>query len=118
MEAVIEIQKKITKTQCSHCGDLCANRNWEIGKEIFCCGGCKIVFEILHEHKLEQFYKLNENAGTSRKDLESDNYEYLDDPSIIEKFITHKQGSELIVWLSLPSIHCSSCLWLQKTEFQ
>ena len=112
MEAILETRKAITKTQCSHCGDDCIGQRWKIEDKIFCCGGCKLVFEILHEHKLERFYTLNDNAGVSRKESRSQTYEYLDDPSIIEKFISHKQGSELIVWLSLPSIHCSSCLWL------
>ena len=35
---------------CFHCGDDCRDDSISIGDRIFCCNGCKTVYEILAKH--------------------------------------------------------------------
>src|SRR5438552_1563911 len=48
---------------CCHCGTACRSGGISDGNRVFCCQGCRAVFEILRAAGLEGFYQLNENAG-------------------------------------------------------
>jgi len=52
---------------CFHCGDNCNNAVVAFDEKIFCCNGCKMVYSILHEQKLTQFYDLEEKPGGSQR---------------------------------------------------
>jgi len=112
MEVVLEDIDIASKLQCKHCGDTCVSDRWKRGSDIFCCNGCKTVFEIINDNELDFFYQLNSHAGISRNGIALTNYEYLDDPILVDKLASYVKDSNITVWLHLPSIHCSSCLWL------
>jgi hypothetical protein len=40
------------KISCFHCGDLCIDENIHLDNKVFCCNGCKAVYEILNDHEL------------------------------------------------------------------
>jgi len=102
-----------TALACFHCGETCTDRDIESLGKHFCCQGCKMVFEILEEHKLSTYYDLNGKPGTNRRILpRKDKYAFLDDPAIASKLIRFSEGSQSKIILSLPQIHCSSCLYL------
>ena len=67
---------------CYHCGDNCGQSALIFEDKSFCCSGCKMVYTILSENGLSNFYKLNENAGLSQKEYKTNlQYDYLDNES-------------------------------------
>jgi P-type Cu+ transporter len=103
-------ETKKPKTQCYHCGDDC-NEIVEVDKHIFCCHGCKTVYELLRDHEMGLYYQLSEKPG-SKQNSASKDFSYLDEAKIRSHFVEFEEDNTTIVRLALPSIHCSSCIWL------
>ena len=51
-------------------------------------------------------------AGTKPRKERADQFAFLDLPEIQDRFIQFKNDQQIKVTLSLPSIHCSSCIYL------
>ena len=98
-------------TNCFHCGDPCIDTVIEHKEKTFCCHGCKTVFDILHESDLEYYYDLDANPGISPQEIEG-KFDFLDNASIVEKLLEFDNGTTQIVSFLIPSIHCSSCIWV------
>jgi P-type Cu+ transporter len=96
--------------ECDHCGEVCLSDKVEVEKYNFCCIGCKTVFELLNSHNLDQYYELERRPGSTIKQIED--YVFLDNEEIIEKFTSFKNEEMSKVSFSIPQIHCSSCIWL------
>ena len=99
---------------CFHCGQPIEKERIAFDEKLFCCNGCKSVYEILHVNNLSNFYELNKNAGT-RPDENSTQYDYLDTPEIFEKVTDFSEGNASLVTFKIPVIHCSSCIWLLES---
>lgn len=98
---------------CFHCGTECNTNNIAIDDKLFCCDGCKLVYEILDKNGLCNYYELQSHPGLSQiKPLRNDKYAYLDNEQIAEKLYKFTDGNITIVTLYLPAVHCSSCMWL------
>ena len=100
-----------TKTHCSHCGDVCTSDSITIEQHTFCCQGCKMVYQIIHDNGLEDYYKYAETPGVKEEGLEL-TYEYLDNASILDRLLSFREGGMARISLHLPQIHCSACLYL------
>lgn len=96
---------------CFHCGNPCGSDSVHYNNKSFCCNGCKTVFQIFKDHNLDYYYELEAGAGQS-PNLDDDKYDYLDDPNIAEKLLDFQDGIHHVVNLSIPQIHCSSCIWV------
>lgn len=81
----------------------------------FCCNGCKSVYQILNQHRMQQYYTIMEAPGlkpaTEARPL-SRKYAWLDSTEVLDKLIDFRQDDLSRVTLFIPSIHCSSCIWL------
>ncbi len=100
-------------TNCYHCGENCNNNKIRLEEKVFCCDGCKLVYEILNENNLCTYYDLNENPGLSQKiKVRENKFSFLDDNQIQQKLIQFTDGKQTHVTFYLPQMHCSSCLWL------
>ncbi|MCB0698902.1 MAG: heavy metal translocating P-type ATPase metal-binding domain-containing protein [Chitinophagaceae bacterium] len=98
---------------CYHCGTECATDKIFIDDKLFCCDGCKLVYEIINENGLCNYYELQSHPGLSQiKGTRSDKYAYLDNEEIAGKLYKFTDGNNTIVTFYLPSVHCSSCMWL------
>ena len=96
---------------CFHCGDPCVDGVITHQNEAFCCHGCKTVFEILHDHDLSYYYDLDTSPGTAPT-AAAEKFDYLDDQTIVDKLLSfNEQGTQVVSFL-IPSIHCSSCIWI------
>lgn len=102
----------MTEKDCFHCGDEIIGKPIVYNDHEFCCNGCKGVYQLLSENNLGEFYQLEKNAGTRPSANSSDKYNYLDVESIRAKFIEFEEGESARINLHLPSIHCSSCIYL------
>lgn len=99
--------------KCIHCGEDCGKYPiiWE--DKPFCCNGCKTVYQLLHEKKMYTYYEMENNPGVRVDEHEfGSKFAYLDDQTIIDKLLEFNDGDFSKITLYIPSIHCSSCIWL------
>lgn len=99
--------------KCYHCGDFCKDDIIHAHEKVFCCEGCKLVFEILDENNLCNYYNLNSTPGTKEKqDKQSGQFDFLDDEKVKQQLISFTDGTITNITFFIPQIHCSSCIWL------
>lgn len=101
---------------CYHCGLPCPDVSHAVGDHVFCCQGCRTVYEVLTEHGMQQYYALSQQPGTPPSDTSSSHvvgrFAYLDDDQLQTQLLDFNDGSTARVTLKLPQIHCASCVWL------
>ena len=108
-----------TQLICYHCGETCSDGSIVKDDKYFCCEGCKLVFEVLEENNLCTYYNLNEAPGSSKREKQpGKRYDYLDDPEISDKLIEFKNDQLVKLTFFIPSIHCSSCIWLLENLYK
>ena len=104
---------------CFHCGDSCDREHIVFDGKDFCCNGCKTVYEILNQNDLCSYYDLEQNPGISLKSKKfDDKYAYLDNEEITHLILDFKDGEKAKVTFYIPSIHCSSCIWLLENLYK
>lgn len=96
---------------CFHCGDPCLDVEILHCEKSFCCHGCKTVFDILHDNDLTYYYDIQKNPGISPKEI-AGKYDFLENAVIVEKLLEFNDSNTQIVSFLIPSIHCSSCIWI------
>lgn len=105
---------RTTRELCFHCGQSIDKERIEFDKKIFCCQGCKSVYEILNMNNLGNFYELNKRSGI-RPDEDLSQFDFLDTVEIFEKITDFSEGNTSLVTFKIPVIHCSSCIWLLES---
>jgi Cu+-exporting ATPase len=108
-----------TENSCTHCGSDCGKNPFRLNENIFCCNGCLQVYQLLNEHKLNQYYTLAkvpgikvESAGYSNK------YAFLDKAEVQEKIFEFHENDIAKATFYIPSIHCISCIWLLENLYK
>src|SRR5690606_24914466 len=114
----MELQLTQQKISCQHCGDQCTDRSIYIDKYIFCCEGCKTVYEILQENDLCTYYDIDSKPGLKIKFRSDERYAYLDNEEIVSSLIDFRENGIAAVHFFIPSIHCSSCIWLLEKLYK
>ncbi len=72
-----------------------------------------MVFQILNQQDLCDYYKLNKAPGISQRiKVRKDKFAFLDDEKIQAKLILFRDDKQVHVTFYLPQMHCSSCLYL------
>ncbi|MBN8703127.1 MAG: heavy metal translocating P-type ATPase metal-binding domain-containing protein, partial [Bacteroidetes bacterium] len=105
-----QLKNKLT---CFHCGDDCKEMPIQVEQKYFCCEGCKTVYEILNKNDLCEYYNLSENPGIAQKvKIKPNQFSYLENTEVSTKLIHFKNDTEAHVSFYLPTMHCSSCIWL------
>ncbi|MFY7963358.1 MAG: heavy metal translocating P-type ATPase [Chitinophagaceae bacterium] len=108
-----------TSIKCFHCGEDCNSNEIIIASKYFCCDGCKMVYEILNQSGLCNYYEINSTPGNNQKQqIREGKFAFLDDKKIQESLITFKDDNTTHVTFYLPQIHCSSCLWLLENLYK
>src|SRR5665213_1296483 len=98
---------------CFHCGEGCNDEEVHFDERVFCCHGCKLVYEILKENNLGTYYDYHTHPGVSqKKNNTSERFGFLDDKTIRQKLINFTDGNTTTITFNIPQIHCSSCIWL------
>lgn len=114
----MKIQPVQHKIPCQHCGDLCADNSIRLGEHVFCCEGCKTVYEILQENDLCTYYDIDAKPGLKIKYRSDERYAYLDTEEVISSLIDFRENGIATVHFFIPSIHCSSCIWLLEKLYK
>ena len=105
----IEVKEQLV---CYHCGQACDEQEFKSEDKIFCCYGCRTVYEILNENNLCEYYSYESTPGVNLKQVSEETYAYLDETSIRKKLLTFNSDSFAKVEFFVPSVHCISCIWL------
>lgn len=97
---------------CYHCGDTCTGNHPRQDEKDFCCQGCLVVYDLLSRNGMGEYYTYEERPGISKNKISQKNYDFLDEPNVIEKLLEFREGNKAKISFVLPQIHCSSCIWL------
>ncbi|GBE30478.1 MAG TPA: HAD family hydrolase [Bacteroidetes bacterium] len=98
---------------CDHCGLECRDDSHTLGEKVFCCAGCKKVYELLHANEMCAYYNLTDQPGvTPFADDSGLKYGYLDDPEIQKQLLEFSDGDISKITFTIPSMHCAACIWL------
>ena len=104
--------------KCIHCGEDCGSHPVMWDDKPFCCHGCKTVYQILNEKKLDKYYEIQPMSGIKIEQANVGNkYAYLDLDEIKEKLLGFSDGDISKVTLFIPTIHCASCIWLLENLY-
>lgn len=106
-ENKIEIELK-----CFHCGENCSSADINIGDKVFCCSGCRTVYEILDQNDLCDYYSIDDNPGITQNKSSHRNYDFLNDADLKKTLIDFTNGEITSTTFSIPQMHCSSCIWI------
>src|SRR5690606_7308650 len=99
------------QSSCFHCGDTCSTDTITSDNKLFCCQGCKTVYEILSESELTCYYDMQSSPGAIPKEIKG-KYDFLSQQNIIDKLVEFNDNKTQIVTLYIPHVHCSSCIWI------
>lgn len=98
---------------CSHCGADCGKNPVVHADQLFCCNGCRTVYQLLNEHRLTQYYSLEKTPGIKVEELTyHSKYAFLDKEEVQTKLYEFREGDTARVTFYIPVIHCISCIWL------
>ncbi len=105
-------------TPCFHCGTDCTEATKLVfDQKDFCCNGCKTVFEILNESDLTSYYDFEKTPGKIPEEIQG-KYDYLKNKDIVTKLLEFDSDTTSIITLSIPFIHCSSCIWILENLYK
>lgn len=109
---VVEIQEA-TRTICFHCGDPCAEEHRvHLGKD-FCCQGCEVVYDLLNEAGLCDYYGMGPQPGVKQTDpVGGQRVELFDLEEVRSRLVEFSEDGITRVRFHVPQMHCSSCIWL------
>ncbi|WEK33870.1 MAG: heavy metal translocating P-type ATPase metal-binding domain-containing protein [Candidatus Pseudobacter hemicellulosilyticus] len=107
---VVKSREQLT---CYHCGEQCQTSSIQAAEKQFCCEGCRMVYQLLNQNGLCDYYSLNDKPGINqRQTTRKDKFNFLEDTTIQQKLIHFSSEERMHVTFYLPAIHCSSCLYL------
>jgi Cu+-exporting ATPase len=105
-------------TKCYHCGNDCDNHPILFEERHFCCEGCKTVYQLLSKNNLCDYYGYDQFPGVTQNNTHNPSFEALSNPEVEATFIDFKNNDIAKVTFFVPSIHCSSCLWLLENLYR
>lgn len=103
------------ETGCHHCGLPVRHEGLTYDGKAFCCAGCKTVYDILNRNDLCAYYSLDASPGITAPHPPGNRYAYLDDPEVSARLKDFSDGTTSSVNLFIPTMHCSSCVWLLES---
>jgi Cu2+-exporting ATPase len=101
--------------KCDHCGLPVPAGLVEDGAELqFCCNGCRVAYEVIHEHGLDGYYdiKARIEAPEQAAQRSGKSFAEFDDPAFHELYCRALPSGLATVELYLEGVHCAACVWL------
>lgn len=100
---------------CAHCGDSVPKGLIDGASQLhFCCSGCRIVYEVIHQCGLDRYYTLisTSESSTRRAEISDRHFGEMDDPTFHRLYVKSLAAGVAQVELFLPAAHCAACVWL------
>lgn len=105
--------KTLITVTCYHCGDPCAEEHRVHLGHDFCCQGCEVVYDLLNESGLCDYYTMGDRPGVKQAStLDEPRTELFELAEVREKLVEFDEGGIVRVRFHIPQMHCSSCIWL------
>lgn len=105
--------KTLTKVTCYHCGDPCADDHRLHDGKDFCCHGCQVVYDLLNEAGLCEYYSLEKQPGVKQgNSVDEQRLELFTLPEVRERLVEFTEAGITRARFRIPQMHCSSCIWL------
>jgi len=101
-----------TQLKCTHCGAAADVDPIVAGEAVFCCEGCHTVYDILNQNNLCDFYALSDDAAVSLKGQKEIPWSLEELNLMASDFTVFENEGRRTVLFHIPSMHCSSCIWL------
>jgi Cu+-exporting ATPase len=112
-------QEVAEKHSCYHCGEDLKDEVIYLDEHEFCCEGCSVVYDLLKENDLCDYYAIDGSQGISPGSSFFDGkYDYLDLPEVTAKILEFTDGKLSCVNWHIPKMHCSSCIWLLEQLYR
>lgn len=109
------VENDSAKQQCDHC-DLPVPRSLVDPQADlqFCCGGCRVAYETIHDCGLEAYYDVrNRMAGEQQPAAGKINtYAAYDTEAFQAKHVDQLSSGLCAIELRLKGVHCAACVWL------
>jgi P-type Cu+ transporter len=118
MDASIVEESVEMSNACVHCGLDCPPNPPRIDDKIFCCAGCRMVYQLLSDSGMERFYNLDENPGVKPPDAIATTYAALDQPEVRRRVVDFTNGKVTRVTFRAPAMHCAACVWLLENLYR
>jgi len=105
--------RELTKVNCYHCGDPCVEDHRVHDAKDFCCQGCEVVYDLLNEAGLCDYYALESKPGVKqRNSVDEQRTELFELAEVRERIVEFSESGITRVRFHVPQMHCSSCIWL------
>jgi len=108
--AALGAPRAMAAKACAHCG-LPVPAGLADEEPAFCCGGCRMAWDVLHDAGLARYYDLSERRAT-RVEPSGRTFEEFDHPAFHELWVRGRAGGLCETDLYLEGVHCASCVWL------
>ncbi len=106
------------KTTCQHCNDEIKGNSIMHDDLVFCCQGCQMVYQLLIDNNLSDYYTIDANPGYSLKKQQANDFAFLSNKDIVAKLSREIAPNLHLVYFTIPQIHCSSCIWLLEKLYK
>lgn len=100
------------KVLCYHCGKPCDQEIFKKEEKNFCCYGCKVVFELIEQNDLCEYYHIESHPGLNAKAVAHSHYDYLNEQDVRKQLLEFDAVDFSRMRFNVPAIHCASCIWL------
>ncbi len=99
---------------CAHCGqDVPPGKLKNNREQQFCCSGCELAYQLIHDYGLDAYYDMDRTLGTAVGDVdELGDYSELDSPEFVEQFSSVDARGLRRIRFGIQGIHCIACVWL------
>lgn len=105
--------EQLTAVTCFHCGDTCAEEHRKHDDKDFCCHGCEVVYDLLNEAGLCDYYELEKQPGVKKRtSVDEQRTEIFDLDDVRARLVEFSEEGITRVRFQVPQMHCSSCIWL------
>jgi P-type Cu+ transporter len=120
MEKGNQLLDQDKKATCFHCGESCEEETLHHQGKSFCCSGCQLVYEVLNENDLCDYYEMAATPGSNQRESSKreNRFDYLTDSQVVAKLIDFQDAQETHVTFYIPLIHCASCIWLLENLYR
>ncbi|MBK6754237.1 MAG: heavy metal translocating P-type ATPase [Flavobacteriales bacterium] len=111
--------RELTTVTCFHCGDPCAEEHRVHAGKDFCCQGCEVVYDLLNESGLCDYYALEKQPGVKQRNtVDEQRTELFELAEVRERIVEFSEAGITRVRFHVPQMHCSSCIWLLENLYR
>jgi len=100
---------------CVHCGLPVPAGLVEDGAELqFCCSGCRVAYQVIHEHGLDGYYAIRTRIEAPEQAAHHSGrgFSEFDDPAFYKLYCRTLPSGLASIELYLEGVHCAACVWL------